>query len=48
MVNFFIFGFFLGTLVGGWYSSYFIKIMKKRGYVNFDVTDKFMDEFKQN
>ena len=37
-------GFLIGVLVGGWYAYWFIKTMKKNGYVNFDITDKFKDE----
>ena len=46
MVDGIIIGFLIGVLVGGWYASWFIKTMKKNGYVNFDVTDKCMDEMK--
>jgi len=41
-----IIGFFIGMLVGGWWVTYFIKMMKKNGYAKFDVTQKFMNKIK--
>jgi hypothetical protein len=38
--------FFIGMLVGGWFASIFIKILKRNGYVTFDITDKFRNELK--
>ena len=46
MVTGLIIGFFIGMLAGGWYASWFIKILKKNGYAKFEVTQKFMDEMK--
>ena len=47
MVNGIIIGFFVGMLVGGWLASYFIKMLKKDGYLKFEATDKLLDEFKR-
>lgn len=46
MVASIIIAFFIGVLVGGRCASYIVKIMKRDGYVKFEVTKKFMDEMK--
>ena len=40
--------FLLGVLVGGWYSSWFVGRLKKRGYLKFELTDKFIEKYKQD
>lgn len=37
-------GFFVGAIAGGWYASYFVKSLQKRGYAKFEVTEKFKEE----
>ena len=44
MVNGLIVGFLIGMLVGGWWASYFMKILKKNGYMKVEATDKLLDE----
>ena len=46
MVEGILIGFLIGFLAGGWYASWFIGMLKRKGYVKFDVTQKFIDEMK--
>ena len=46
MANGLIIGFFIGMLVGGWWASYFMKMLKKNGYMKIEATDKLLDEIK--
>jgi hypothetical protein len=38
--------FMMGLLLGGMYSAYFIKTLKNDGYLTFELTEKFHNEFK--
>lgn len=44
MITGLIIGFFIGALAGGWFASYYVKSLQKKGYAKFEVTDKFMKE----
>lgn len=48
MVNGIIIGFFIGSIVCCLYINWFIKTLKKKGYIIFDITDKFRDEILNN
>lgn len=45
MLTSFIIGFFIGVIVGGWYASWLIKRLKRKGYLMFEITDKFKKDF---
>jgi hypothetical protein len=41
-----ILSFFAGAFLCGWYATWFTKNLMKNGYAKFEVTAKFMEEFK--
>ncbi len=43
----FMFGMLVGILIGGLFSSWYIKFLRRNGYIKFDITDKFKNEFKE-
>jgi undecaprenyl pyrophosphate phosphatase UppP len=43
----FIVGFIIGIFFGGMYVNWFIRSLKKQGYVTFDATEKLKDELRQ-
>ena len=43
---YFIVGFIIGTFCGGVYVNWFIRSLKKQGYIEFDATEKLKDELK--
>jgi hypothetical protein len=45
MINYLIIGFLIGSLCGGFYAAWFIKILIKKGWATFEMTDKFRKEF---
>lgn len=46
-MTYFIIGFLIGSLCGGWYASWFIGNLKKNGYLKFEATDKLLKEIKK-
>ncbi len=41
-----IIGFIVGSICGGMYVNWFIKMLKKQGYIKFEGTQKLKDEVK--
>lgn len=47
MIDGIIIGFFIGSIAMGLCLNWFIKILKKNGYIEFDATDKLKSELKK-
>jgi hypothetical protein len=42
----FVFGLLTGILIGGLYVVWFTRMLKKNGYLTFEITEKFHKKFK--
>jgi len=45
MINYLIIGFLIGSLCGGFYAAWFTRMLIKKGWAIFEMTDKFRKEF---